>query len=81
MVEAVECFVLPASAVQELLNERQPAAIRLFERLARTIASRLSTMNARLCALTDEQDHPDGTVRLSIEDIRERLLRAGATGL
>ena len=79
-LEPTDCFLLPGSSIQKLLNERETAAIKLFERLARTVAVRLNTMNARLCDMTDDQDHPDGTVRLSVSDIRERLLRAGATG-
>ena len=80
-LEAVDCFVLPASSIQEMLDERESAAIKVFERLARTVASRLTTMNQRLCELTDEREHPDGTVRLSIADIRERLLQAGGSGM
>lgn len=80
-LEPVDCFVLPAEAIQEMLNAREAAAIKLFERLARTVAGRLTTMNERLCELTDQQEHPDGTVRLSLAEIRERLLKAGGSGM
>jgi len=80
-LEAVDCFVLPADSIQEMLDAREVAAIKLFERLARTVATRLSTMNERLCELTDDKEHPDGTVRLKLSDIRERLLRAGGSGM
>lgn len=79
-LEPADCFILPAASVQAMLDERESAAIKLFERLARTVATRLTLMNARLCEMTDEQEHPDGTVRLSLADIRERLLRHGQTG-
>jgi CRP-like cAMP-binding protein len=80
-LETVDCFVLEATGIQEMLDQRQVAAIKLFERLARTVAGRLTTMNERLCEMADEEQHPDGTVRLSLSDIRERLLQAGATGM
>lgn len=77
---AVEFFVLPAAQLRRLLDDGEPVGARLLERLARTVAGRLREMNARLAGLVDEQQHPDGTVRLSVADIRERLLQAGAAG-
>jgi CRP-like cAMP-binding protein len=80
-VEASSYFLLPTDAVERLLVDGHPAAVKLLGRLARTVAARLRTMNERICELTEDQEHPDGTVRLKISDIRERLLRAGAAGL
>ena len=42
---------------------------------------RLRETNARVCEITEGQEHPDGTVRLSVRELREKLLRAGRGGV
>ena len=79
-LEPVEAFALPSRQLQALLAAGAPAGALLLERLARTVAGRLRTMNARVAEMIDEQDHPDGTVRFTVRELRERLLRGSTAG-
>ena len=44
------------------------------------MAQKLRLTNSRISEITEEEEHPDGTVVIRVSDIREKLLRAGAVG-
>lgn len=79
--EPVTLFRLPRPTFWELFDGGQPAARRLLAHVASTLASRQHRANERLVELLEQADHPNGTVRLSVEEIREKLLRVTGKGL
>ena len=80
-LEDVEHFALPIASFEELLEGGSSAARKLLVGIARTVATRQQTMNQRIIELAEQEAHPDGTMMLSVKDIRERLLKAVSHGV
>jgi CRP-like cAMP-binding protein len=69
-------FHLPKAAFNELLDIGDPAAIKLVRRIARSLAERQRRANERIVALTENPAGGDGTMNISVRDVREKLFRA-----
>ncbi|MEM7246036.1 MAG: cyclic nucleotide-binding domain-containing protein [Acidobacteriota bacterium] len=80
-VEASRAFSLSREDFEAMVDAGDLAARQVLLRLARTMAERQQATSERLAEMAEKVEHPDGTMRLSVTEIRERLLQAVSDGI